>query len=142
MTVWLPTLHEKPMTIETVRLTEKAKTYLVMLKRKTGIKNWNVLCRWAFCVSLNDPSIPPKEKLQTDSPIEMTWKVFGGKHAELYFALLQQRCKQDGFELSANTINEQFKLHLHRGIAYLATNSKLTNISKLLGLIENKNQSK
>ncbi|OQY53207.1 MAG: DNA sulfur modification protein DndE [Candidatus Parabeggiatoa sp. nov. 2] len=86
------------MTIETIRLSEKAKIYLVMLKRKTGIINWNVLCRWAFCVSLNDSSIPPTEKLQTDSSIEMTWKVFGGTHADVYFALLVQRCKQDGFE--------------------------------------------
>ncbi|MEN8216711.1 MAG: DNA sulfur modification protein DndE [Pseudomonadota bacterium] len=122
------------MTIETVRLSEKAKTYLIMLKRKTGIGNWNVLCRWAFCVSLSESSIPPKEKRQTDSSIEMTWKVFGGTHAEVYFALLVQRCKQDGFELSSKTLNEQLKLHLHRGIAYLATNSKLTNISMLFAL--------
>jgi DNA sulfur modification protein DndE len=122
------------MTIETIRLSEKAKIYLVMLKRKTGIINWNVLCRWAFCVSLSDSSIPPKEKLQTDSSIEMTWKVFGGAHADVYFALLVQRCKQDGFELSAKILNEQFKLHIHRGIAYLANNPKMTDISALLKL--------
>jgi DNA sulfur modification protein DndE len=119
------------MTIETVRLTEKAKTNLIMLKRKTGIGNWNVLSRWAFCVSLSDPSIPPKEKIQADSSIEMTWKVFGGTNADLYFALLVQRCKQDGFELTPKILNEQFKLHIHRGIAYLATNSKLKTISML-----------
>jgi DNA sulfur modification protein DndE len=119
------------MTIETVRVSEKGKNQLVVLKRKTGITNWNVLCRWAFCVSLNDPSIPPKEKVQTDSSIEMNWKVFGGIHHEVYFALLLQRCKRDGFDLSSKTLNEQFKLHLHRGISYLAANTKLRDISGL-----------
>ncbi len=119
------------MAIETIRLSERAKTHLVMLKRKTGITNWNVLCRWAFCFSLSDPSIPPKEKHQSNSPIEMTWKVFGGIHAEVYFALLVQRCKTDGLKLSSSILNEQFKLHLHRGIAYLANDPKLTNISEL-----------
>ena len=122
------------MTIETIRLSEKAKTQLITLKRKTGIQNWNVLCRWAFCRSLNEPSIPPAEKIQVDSSIEMTWKVFAGGHPELYFALLVQRCKQDGFEISTSVLNEQFKLHLHRGIAYLATNPQLNSIGMLLQL--------
>lgn len=70
-----------------------------------------------------------------DSSIEMTWKIFGGAHAEVYFALLVQRCKKDSLDLSTKTLNEQFKLHLHRGIAYLATNAKLTKVSILLGFI-------
>ncbi len=122
------------MTIETVRISEKGKVQLSLLKRKTGISNWNVLCRWAFCFSLSDPSNPPKENVQLDSSIEMTWKVFGGTYAEVYFALLTQRCQQDGLELSPKILNEQFKLHLHRGIAYLASNSKLKNISMLFAL--------
>ena len=122
-------------TIETIRISEKAKAHLIMLKRRTGIQNWNVLCRWAFCVSLNDPSIPPTEKVQTDSSIEMTWKVFGGAHAEVYFALLVQRCKKEGLPLSSKTLNEQFKLHLHRGIAYLSSKTKLMKVSVLLGMI-------
>jgi DNA sulfur modification protein DndE len=125
------------MTIETIRISEKAKIHLVTLKRKTGIQNWNIICRWAFCVSLNDPSIPPKEKRQTDSSIEMTWKVFGGVNAEIYFALLLQRCKKDGFELTSQKLNEQFKLHLHRGISYLVGNPKLKSISALLTLTRN-----
>ena len=44
--------------IETVRTSEKGKTQLITLKRRTGIQNWNVLCRWAFCISLKDP--PPE----------------------------------------------------------------------------------
>ncbi len=122
------------MAIETVRLSEKAKTQLILLKRRTGIQNWNVLCRWGFCFSLQEQSKPPYEKIQTDSSLEMTWKVFAGAHPEVYLALLVQRCKQDGLELDHKTLNEQFKLHLHRGIAYLATYPKLTHIAMLLEL--------
>jgi len=125
----------KEITIETVRVSEKGKNQLVTLKRKTGIQNWNVLCRWALCVSLNDPSVPPKEKRQAESSIEMTWKVFGGTHADVYLALLIQRCKTEGLELSTKTLNEQFRLHLHRGIAFLSTNSKLKDISQLLQMV-------
>lgn len=121
--------------IETIKLSERAKNQLVTLKRKTGIANWNVLCRWGFCVSLAEASIPPTEKnLKLNSSIEMTWRIFGGKHADLYSALLIQRCKQDGFKLTNKNLNEQFKLHLHRGIAYLANNSKLNNIADMLAL--------
>lgn len=121
--------------IETIKLSERAKNQLVTLKRKTGIANWNVLCRWGFCISLAETSIPPIEKnLKLNSSIEMTWKIFAGKHADLYFALLVQRCKQDGFKLTKKNLNEQFKLHLHRGIAYLANNSKLNNIADMMAL--------
>ncbi len=121
--------------IETVKLSERAKNQLVVLKRKTGISNWNVLCRWSFCISLKELSIPPEEKkLKLNSSVEMTWKVFAGKNADLYSALLIQRCKQDGFKLSEKNLNEQFKLHLHRGIAYLANNSNVSNIADMLAL--------
>jgi DNA sulfur modification protein DndE len=123
--------------IETVRVSERGKNQLITLKRKTGIQNWNVLCRWALCLSLGDRSTPPQEKRQTDSSIEMSWKVFGGTHADVYLAIMIQRCKQDGLELSNKTLNEQFRIHLHRGIAFLSTDSKLKEVAHLLQLVMN-----
>ncbi len=124
------------MSIEIVRVSERAKIHLIIIKRKTGIQNWNVICRWGFCLSLSDPSIPPTEKLQRDSSIEMTWKIFGGVNADIYYALLVQRCKKDGFKLTTSRLNEQFKLHLQRGIAYLVGNPNMKSLSTLLALIE------
>lgn len=46
------------MAVEHVRVSQQAKDHLVRLKRITGIKNWNVLCRWALCVSLAEESTP------------------------------------------------------------------------------------
>ncbi|MCK5523658.1 MAG: DNA sulfur modification protein DndE [Thiomargarita sp.] len=124
------------MSIEIVRVSERTKIHLIIIKRKTGIQNWNVICRWGFCLSLSDPSIPPAEKLQRDSSIEMTWKIFGGVNADIYYALLVQRCKKDGFKLTTSRLNEQFKLHLQRGIAYLVGNPNMKSLSTLLALIE------
>ena len=109
--------------IETVRVSQKARDQLIVLKRRTGISNWNTLCRWAFCLSLAEPPIPPSHPIRTDSSVEMTWRVFAGQHSELYWALLKQRCNRDGLGTDYNTVALQFKLHLHRGIGYLFARS-------------------
>ncbi|WP_077953634.1 DndE family protein [Salmonella enterica] len=54
------------MSIEHVRLSEKAKQQLITLKRRTGIDNWNVLCRWAFCLSLAEKAVPPHEDIRVE----------------------------------------------------------------------------
>jgi len=80
--------------IETVRVSEKAKVQLITLKRRTGIQNWNVLCRWALCSSLAEKSEPPNEDIPSDSSIEMTWKTFTGGEEELYLALVETQSYQ------------------------------------------------
>src|SRR5688572_18148567 len=105
--------------IETVKVSEKGKIQLVTLKRRTGIKNWNVLCRWAFCLSLAEASRPPDENVVTDGSLEMTWRTFTGGRDELYWNLLVLRAKRDGVPLGRESLAKYFKLHLHRGIAYL-----------------------
>ncbi|MEF9603884.1 DNA sulfur modification protein DndE, partial [Paracoccus sp. PXZ] len=93
-----------------------------------------VLCRWAFCLSLSEPSVPPNAKIPADSNVEMTWKVFGGRHHEIYLALLKERCLRDGFETDPETLHHQFRLHLHRGVSYLAGNRNLRGIGKLVAM--------
>ena len=119
--------------IETVKVSEKAKIQLITLKRRTGIENWNILCRWAFCLSLKEKNPLPNENIVTDSAIEMTWKTFTGGDEELYFALLLQRAKVDNVPLDRQSINHYFKLHLHRGISYLNSH-KTDYISSLLDI--------
>jgi DNA sulfur modification protein DndE len=65
--------------IEHIRVSAQAREQLIKLKRSTGIKNWNVLCRWAFCVSLNLKERPIGHDIKADSNIEMSWKVFAGE---------------------------------------------------------------
>jgi DNA sulfur modification protein DndE len=117
--------------IETIHLSQHSKDQLIKLKRITGIQNWNILCRWGFCLSLADPSIPAPEMVSSDTAIEMTWKVFGGPYQEIYFSLLKERCKKDELGLDNENLASQFKLHLNRGIGYLSTMKKQNSIETL-----------
>lgn len=123
------------MSIEHIRLSKKAKDQLVRLKVVTGIQQWNILCRWAFCLSLAEKSVPARMNIVTDSNVEMAWKVFGGEHADIYYALLKERCLQDGLKIDETSLAEQFKLHLHRGISYLAGNKKVKGIKDVVTLV-------
>lgn len=113
------------MSIERVRTSPQGKEQLSRLKRNTGIEHWNVLCRWAFCTSLAEKTIPPSIDIKGDDAIEMTWKVFGGQCQEIYLALIKERCKQDNLPIDDKTVAEQFRLHLHRGLGYLASDASI-----------------
>ena len=122
------------MAVEHIRLSKQAREQLIRLKRHTGIEHWNVLCRWAFCRSLAEPTPPPPSKIPADSNVEMSWRVFGGRHADLYLALLRTRCMRDGLELDDEELAMQFRLHLHRGIAYLANDRDMRDIGAMMRL--------
>src|SRR4051794_7276791 len=102
--------------IENIRLSERAKTQLTTMKRRTGIQHWNVLCRWAYFLSLAQESLPPDENIPSDSSVEMTWKTFSGGSEDLYLGLLLVRAEQDGVPIEKAALSHYFRLHLHRGI--------------------------
>src|SRR5690242_19280407 len=108
------------MIVKQIRLSNRAKDQLSRLKSKTGIQHWNILCRWALCVSLKEPIPPVDQEIVADSNVEMSWQVFGGEYQELYEALIIHRCIQEGLDTDPATLAKQFRLHLHRGIAYLS----------------------
>ena len=68
------------------------------------------------------------------SNVEMTWQVFGGDAHEIYMALLKERCVHDGLGTSDEVLARQFRLHLHRGIAYLAAPQTIRSIGDLIGM--------
>lgn len=120
------------MRIDTVRISKTGKDQLATLKRRTKIPTWNILCRWAFCVSLNEPSPPHAFRSESEYPIEMTWRTFAGEHEGLYRALLIERCRKDGVALDEDNLTTQLRLHVHRGIAYLAGDKGLQSIGDLV----------
>jgi|SRR5262249_8735465 len=122
------------MAIETVRISAQGREQLSRLKRYTGVEHWNTLCRWALCVSLTEPTHPPEIKQKGEAAIEMSWKTFGGAYAEIYWALLEDRCRRDGMTPNPERLAEQFSLHLHRGLGYLAANRRLRSVSDLISL--------
>lgn len=122
------------MSLKQIRLSAQAREQLIRLKTRTGITQWNILCRWAFCLSLRQDSPPTPVEIPADSNVEMTWQVFGGDAQELYLALLKERCEADGLGTSEDVLARQFRLHLHRGIGYLATPQAIRSIADLVRL--------
>ncbi|TYB49199.1 DNA sulfur modification protein DndE [Actinomadura chibensis] len=120
------------MSLDNVRLSQPAKDQLVRLKRITGIKNWNTLCRWALALSLQDPTPPLVREVVTDSNVEMTWKTFAGAYGDVYMALLKQRCLADGEEPTDEALSHTLTIHIHRGIGHLAGRRSLRNVGDLL----------
>ena len=120
--------------VDAVRVDERAKTQLMTLKRRTGIKNWNVLCRWALCASLAEPSIPADQEIGTLSNVEMSWSTFGGQAADVYTAIIQARCEVDGIPQTPDALAKQFRLHLHRGITYLVGTEDTKTLNGLISL--------
>lgn len=118
--------------IERIRLSQTAKDQLVKIKRQTKVENWNVLCRWALCRSLAEPSVPSPVPIPADSNVEMTWRVFGGELSDYLLIALKQRCHNDQVRTDRETLVQQFRLHLHRGIGYLAGDTELKTIEDLL----------
>ncbi|MGF1589182.1 MAG: DNA sulfur modification protein DndE [Pleurocapsa sp.] len=120
--------------LERVRISKTAEDQLVKLKRSTKVKQWNILCRWALCRSLAEPSVPSPVPIKTNSNVEIAWNVFGGEIADILLIALKQRCHQDGLGTDKDTLKEQFTLHLHRGIGYLAGDNQIEQIEDLVVL--------
>lgn len=63
----------------------------------------------------------------------MTWKTFAGNYESIYLALLADRCRTDGIELTDDNLARQLNLHIHRGIAYLVGNKEMKSVRDLVG---------
>ena len=120
------------MIIKQIKLSNAAKDKLSRLKGKTGIQNWNVLCRWAFCFSLKEGTIPTDIEINSDSNVEMSWLTFAGEYHELYEAIIKEWCIENDLGTDNDTIAKYFKLHLERGIGYLSGTNFVKDIKDLL----------
>jgi len=119
--------------IEQVKVSERAKIQLITIKKRTGVQNWNILCRWALVVSLRNNTKPALENIPADSSVEMTWRTFGGTYEKIYLGLLIQRLIHDEIEITKENVNAYFRVHLHRGISFL-TSGKFKKLKDYLSL--------
>ncbi len=122
------------MIMRQIRLSNRAKERLSRLKGKTGIKNWNVLCRWAYCYSLKENTIPTPENIDGDSNVEMSWYTFAGEYSDLYEALIIAWCKHMDIPTDNDTMAKYIKMHIERGISYLSGTNFIKNLDDLLNL--------
>ena len=124
------------MIVKHFKLSQPEKERLVRIKQRTGIQNWNVLCRWALCWSLAEPTIPGGIDPQSDSNVEMDWSTFAGEYSEIYEAIIRQRCINDGLGTDQETLVKQFRLHLCRGINHFSTRDVLKSCQDLIASIK------
>ncbi|MSS58442.1 DNA sulfur modification protein DndE [Erysipelotrichaceae bacterium Oil+RF-744-GAM-WT-6] len=120
--------------IKQIKLSNEEKEKISRLKGKTGIQNWNILCRWALCYSLSEKSIPTDIPITLDSNVEMSWQTFAGEYDELYYALVKAWCIQMGLSTDDETVDKYFKLNLDRGIKHLTGTGLIKSMNDLLGL--------
>ena len=117
------------------RLSQPEKDKLIRIKSKTAIQNWNTICRWALCWSLNEATIPGGVDPQSDSNVEMSWLTFAGEYHEIYEEMIRVRCLQDGFNDDPDTLLRYFRLHLNRGINHFSSRDVIKNIYDMLGTL-------
>lgn len=122
------------MIVKQVRLSQQSKDHLSRLKSKTGIKNWNILCRWALCYSLAEKTIPTDIPLVADSNLEMSWYTFGGEYSDIFDVLMKAWCLQMGLPTDDESLEKYFRLNLERGIAHLCGTGFIKCIDDLLYL--------
>ena len=91
--------------MDTVRLSQDQRNKLLKIRKNTGIRNWNVLCRWALCYSLAENSEPVTYIKGGKTGIEMDWETFTGKDAKVVFDTLLSYLGED-----------KFYSHIQRGI--------------------------
>lgn len=119
--------------IDTIKISENAKTKMMRLKARTGIQNWNILCRWAFAVSIADKSKITAHKDSSWSNVEMTWRTFGGAYEDVYWALLLKSADDAGIGTDLSDLAHHLHLHLERGLATLELRvRKLEDFSELI----------
>lgn len=122
------------MLMKQVRISAQSKDKLSRLKGKTGIKNWNILARWAFCYSLKEGSIPVDMAIEYEGGVEMSWHTFAGDMGCVYEALLIDWCRNNCLGTDEITLAKYFSLHLERGIGYLSGTNFIRSIDDLLAL--------
>ena len=105
--------------LDNIRISENSKAKLSRLKGRTGIQNWNILCRWAFAVSLADKTRISAHKQSDWSNVEMTWRTFGGIYEDVYWALLVKSADDAGVGSELSDLAHHLHLHLERGLATL-----------------------
>ena len=116
--------------VQNIRVSQRGKEALQRLKNRTGIENWNVLCRWAVSASLAMDTPPPRWIAQEDSNIDMDWKTFGGDQADILPALIHLSAEKHG-ETAADALPAFFRAHLERGINAIQNVRKLSDMTLL-----------
>ena len=115
--------------VEIVKVSSKGRDILIQAKRNTGLKQWNELLRWAFCISLANPD-RPKIMVGLDAGIDsIEWQTFAGSNSHTFIAAFLARAQKDNIQLADQAaVSTYFRAHIERGIASLRNLKKLNTL--------------
>ena len=98
------------------KFSSRTQSLFGMLKNRTGL-SINILARYAFCLSLKDPSIPNPDEFD-EKGMEILPSVLFGEHENIYMALMLDRLKKDNMDPELY-LQKMTRAHLNRGSAML-----------------------
>ena len=119
------------MKLNRIYVSEDSRHKLSILKGRTGLLP-NVLCRLGLSLSLMESSIPRPEDYPTNGS-EFNRYTLMGEWDPLIVALLKERCATDGLPLDDESLGEQFRAHLNRGVELLY--ARVRGLSDLAALL-------
>ena len=118
--------------IDQLRTSASVKNLLTRIKGITSIQNWNVLCRWGFCFSIKQSTLPRMVDEKLDG-VEIDYDVLVGKNKIIYTQLLINNLRKNNIEINKENLTKYLYAHVNRGINIIY-NFKLKGISGLLSL--------
>ena len=115
--------------IDQLRTSASLKNLLTRIKGITSIQNWNVLCRWGFCFSIKQSTLPRMVDEKLDG-VEIDYDVLVGKNKIIYTQLLINNLRKNNIEINKENLTKYLYAHVNRGINILY-NYKMKSIKDL-----------
>ena len=120
------------LTIDILRTSSNVKSSLTRIKTITGISNWNIICRWALCLSLKQTSLPREVEEKLDG-VEIDYDTLVGKNKSIYTQLLINNLVTHNVAVDKKNLTKYLYAHVNRGVNIIYTN-KLKDILGLFNL--------
>ena len=120
--------------IDQLRTSASLKNLLTRIKGITSIQNWNVLCRWGFCLSIKQSSVPRIVDEKLDG-IEIDYDTLVGKNKTIYTQLLINNLRKNNIEINKENLTKYLYAHVNRGVNILY-NYKMKRINNLFEIIK------
>ena len=121
--------------IDQLRTSASLKNLLTRIKGITSIQNWNVLCRWGFCFSIKQSTLPRMVDEKLDG-VEIDYDVLVGKNKIIYTQLLINNLRKNNIEINKENLTKYLYAHVNRGVNILY-NYKMKTIKDLFNNIKN-----
>jgi DNA sulfur modification protein DndE len=111
---------------DAVRISTRGREILIKLKRHTGIGQWNILCRFAYCYSLAIGTKPTHASEKGDFALEIEWDTFAGPIKTELAALTIFHATKNRVE--QNDVPKFVRSHIERGLSGIQNVRSVTDL--------------